>query len=93
MPRISDIASGAVAVKVDDMIPGLEKAIEKASKDTETSGRDILKVIVRSILYMNHIEDVKQLSRNWQDFVDKVRKAPSTADLVTVVESELQEAF
>ena len=93
LPRICDIGSGAVAVKVDDMIPALEKAIEKAAKDSEASGRDILKVIVRTILYMHRVEDVKQLSRNWQDFVDKVRKAPATADLVAVVESELQEAF
>ena len=75
------------------MIPSLDKAIERAAKDADKGGRDILKVIVRTILHMNRAEDVKQLSRNWQDFVEKVRKSPATIDLVTVVESEIQEAF
>ncbi len=88
-----DIASGAVAVKVDDLIPAFDKVIEKAVKDMDKGGRDILKMLVRTIIYMNRAEDIKQLSRNWQGFVEKIRKSPFTIDIVTVVESELQDSF
>ncbi len=93
LPRISEISSTAVAVKVDDLIPLLEAALAKCAKDMDKGGKDVLKVIVKAVVHLSKVEDIKQVSRKWQEFVDTVKKSPTSADVFNQVENEIHDGY
>lgn len=79
-------------IKVDEVIPPLEKILEKGNKDgdsaTEKGYRELLKAAVRAILAINKIEDVRVVSRKWNEFMERSRKMPKTEELFHALENE-----
>jgi hypothetical protein len=80
------------------LIPCFEAALAKCGKDADKDGKDkggkdILKVIVKTIVHLSKVEDIKQVSRKWQDFVETVRKSPTSSDVFNQVENEIHEGY
>jgi hypothetical protein len=75
---------------VDDLILPLEKIIEKSTKDAETEkgNREMLKSTIRAIISINKIDDVRSISRKWNEFVEKHKKSPKTSELFLAFENE-----
>jgi hypothetical protein len=89
LPRICEVSPSAVAFHCEELVPGLEKVLEKAAKEqaTCTQGKEVLKAVVRAVCKVDRL-DASQLMRKWADFSAKVRKAESIADIVKAAEQE-----
>ncbi len=82
-------------IKVDDIITPLEKILEKGAKETESTEkgyRELLKSTVRAIIAINKIDDVRVISRKWNEFVERSRKSPKAEELFHAFENETNDA-
>lgn len=85
-------------IKVDELIALMEKILEKGNKESEGGSntaaaadkgyRELLKATIRAILAIHRIEDVRAISRKWNEFVDRSRKMPKTEELFHALENE-----
>jgi hypothetical protein len=92
LPRIGDLTPGAIVIKVEDIIAPLDKILEKATKDGEGSAekgnREMLKTTLRAMIAIHKIEDVRAISRKWNDFMEKSKKNPKLVELFHSFENE-----
>ncbi len=65
-------------MKVDEIIPAFDKI----------SNKDLLKVFVKAVLTIDTIEEVKSISRRWNEFMDRLKKNPVTAEYIVQIQNE-----
>lgn len=93
LPRVAEVAPHALLGSVEDMIPALEKILEKsaskesAEKENASKDKDLVKAVVRWVFRVDRMEPVRGM-RRWTDFSNKVRRAESIAAVVKAVELE-----
>lgn len=103
LPRLAKHTPSAVAIKIDDIVPALEKILaDSTSADNSASSStaggaastiqtDKLagqRAVLRTLIQLDKVEDVRNISRRWVEFVTKVRGAPTLAESLRQLESE-----